>query len=380
MKQGNQSVSIAVFFRWAALGALAWGVLGNGAWLRAQTLGNVIAWIEGDAVVVKGPVAWRDVNSTALPLVNGNEIVVRAGPARLVFGDGSEAGICGPASFTLLQTGDARTIALNSGRIHLKLSGPGTLQVLTPLITAMPMSLGPDGVREATVGVDGEGSFCAWSGAGAMRVEHQMSGQALVVPQSGEILLPGGQMDSLRTSRGACGCDAMSAKRFIPPAPRDLELAQGLWALPGNKSETHNLAPEPKRSGTRVELSALAAPKPSNPAAATAPAPKPPAVEHPNWLVLMPPLSFEAGKPPAPEPDPQSILLLREVRVSPSVYYVGRVGPPAEVPAAQAPVAAVVAESKPKKSGGLANVIGSFFGRLFGRRPKAAPCSGAGCP
>lgn len=378
-----QSVRWHRVWRCGVLVAAVCSLAGSASWLAAQSAGNAIAWIDGDSVTVKGsPSASPDSATTALALISGSEVTVRTGRARLAFADGSEVGVCGPASFSVLQTGHARTIALNSGRVHLRMAGPGSLLVLTPLVTATPIALGPDGAREATVGVDAEGSFCAWSGSGAMRLEHQLTSQALVVPQSGEITLPGGQLDALLTSRGACGCDALLARKSPPPVQRQAELAALTLPTPTAQSKTSPAAlPVARLPASRTELSVLASPPPKDPNHQVQPALRTPATEEPNWLVLMPPLTFDPNKPSPPDPGPEGILLLREARVSPHVVFSGRVAanqPPATF--SQTTVATAKAEAKPKSSGGFFRAIGSFFGRLFGRKPKTMPCSGSGCP
>src|SRR5579863_1200706 len=52
---------------------------------------------------------------------NGSVLTVHDGKARLTLVAGGQVDICGPAKFTLLQSGAAITLALNFGRIHLQL-------------------------------------------------------------------------------------------------------------------------------------------------------------------------------------------------------------------------------------------------------------------
>src|SRR4029077_20836994 len=64
----------------------------------------------------------------------------------------------------------------------------------------------------------------------------------------------------------------------------------------------------------------------------------------PVYTVLMPPLSFDANSPqPPPNPAPETILLVREVRLRPSAEFRGHVNPaPPETVAVHVPPPAPV--------------------------------------
>ncbi len=104
--------------------------------------------------------------------------------------------------------------------------------------------------------------------------------------------------------------------------------------------------------------------------------PNPPKIEEPIYKVIMPPLSFDATAPaPPPDPGPDTILLVREVRVRPAEVFHGRVeGAPAPL-ASPAKVRAAVPENAPKKTGGAFAKLRRFFRRVFSREP----CAGEGC-
>jgi hypothetical protein len=98
------------------------------------------------------------------------------------------------------------------------------------------------------------------------------------------------------------------------------------------------------------------------------------------YTVLMPPLSFDANSPaPPPDPSPETILLVREVRVSPSVVFRGHVNPaPVQVPAAALPSVAPstpAGEPPAQPEVGILTRMRNFFRRITGR----VPCADVGC-
>jgi hypothetical protein len=315
--------------------------------LRAQSAPETVGRIEGDDLAIKGQVSLlREAGRSAAELVSGAEVTVRAGLARITMADGGEMDICGPAQFTVLKSGGSITLALSLGRVHVRLGSKPALVIYTALLVAEPLSVG-GAPRDAVVGVEPDGSIGINAAHGAVRLEQQLTGQSLVVPQSSEVLLPGGQLDALREARGACRCEPVFA-RTAPPAPTPVQVsAVALNAGDSAKAET-----------AKKEL------------------PKP-AVEEPKWTVVMPPLIFDASKPPlALPPRPETILLVREVRVQPAAVYYGRVEKPAIIKASK-PVESAKAETalaeKKKSGGGFGAKLRNFFRRLFGgsRRTKS---------
>ena len=65
-------------------------------------------------------------------VANGSVITVHSGQARLTLVGGGEVDICGPAKFTLLQSGHAITLALNFGRMRVQLPATTQLRIFTP--------------------------------------------------------------------------------------------------------------------------------------------------------------------------------------------------------------------------------------------------------
>ncbi|MBI1750626.1 MAG: hypothetical protein HY234_00075 [Acidobacteria bacterium] len=346
------------------------------AHLRAQSAPEMVGRIEGDDIAVKGQVSLlREGNRSATVLSSGAEITVRTGAARITLEGGGEIEICSPAHFTVLKSGGSITLALGQGRVHLRLGSSPALVIYTALLVAAPLGVG-DGPREAVAGVEADGSICILAARGAVRLEQQLTGQSLVVPENGEVLLPGGQLDALRENRGGCRCEARIASAEIT-------------------------APKPAQVGV-VATHAGDAAKPDD---ARKEPPKP-ATEEPRWTVVMPPLTFDASKPPpALEPRPETILLVREVRVQPALVFTGRVEKRPKIkapkkqktsaPAAEAatqtsteksaseaqppasiatPATDAKAENLPtverKSGGGFGTKLRNFFRRLFGAKPK----------
>jgi hypothetical protein len=191
--------------------------------------------------------------------------------------------------------------------------------------------------------------MCILTARGAMRVEPQFAGQSLIVPQGGVVNFSGGQIESLRSDASSCSCDFPRA-RMQPPRPSP---SREIGVL------NHPLQPNPKA-----------------PDAATPPA----FSQEPVYTVIMPPLSFDANSPaPPPDPSPETILLVREIRMRPTVVFHGHVNP-APVQAALS-ASATLPTSKPADNRranpqpSLMSRVRNFFQRLAGK----GPCEGSGC-
>jgi hypothetical protein len=273
---------------------------------------------------------------------------VRSGKAQIELISGGEIAICGPAHFTLLESGGAITLALDYGQVRPQVDANVQLTVYTPMIVATPVAIGQNS-RDLTVGLDQQGAMCALTARGALRIEQQLSGESVLLPQGGEINLNGGQLGTLRSASGSCDCQLLV---------------------------TRNTASK------KIELSALAPPHIPTRAQPVAP-PPPPRTEQPIYRVYVPPLTFDANEPaPPPDPDPANILLVREAQPLSQPVFEGHVEPtleaasdysPPKSAAPPAPAKTAVPASKPKR--------GNFFARIFGvfRRNKTTPCVGTGC-
>lgn len=283
--------------------------------------------IEGDDIAVKGQVTLvRAGMRKSAELASGSEVNVRSGQARLTLSDGSEIDVCGPAQFTVLRSGDAVTVALNHGRLHGRLSAALPVTIYTPQVVFTPISI-EGRPRDSVLGLDASGEMCVQPVHGAARLEEQLTGASIVVPQSADMILAGGQLDSLQQGSGSCRCDVVLMED-LPSSP------------PARVTTTASRAPaNPEES------------------------PKPPATEEPRWTVVMPPLTFDANAPaPPPEPKPEAATFVREVQVRPTVVFQGKVEAAAE--SRQTP------EAPAAKKAGFFSKVGGFFRRLFGGKRK----------
>jgi len=318
----------------------------RGGTLRAQTAPapETIGSLVGDEVTVKNAISFDVTNgrSSAL-LASGSEITVRSGKARIDLGDGDTIAVCGPAHFTIIKAGDTLTLALDYGEVHPQLNSATPLTIYMPLIVATPVAIG-DGARDLTVGLDQAGSLCALTISGALRVEEQLGGQGLLVPQGGQVSFSGGELNAVTESQGACSCELLVVADTV------------------HRQFSMNLQVQP----------------PIQPAASQ-PVTPPPAPSLPSdapvYRVTVP-LVFDARAPRPPAGDPPTIVLDEEARLQPQIYFQGDVKP---VPPPQPSPAPVAKNRASSESGGKKP---SPFAKLFGifhRRHGEAPCAGAGC-
>jgi len=278
---------------------------------------DTIGAIEGTAIQVSGPMTIDVIaGQTKTILRSGSEVHVKSGSARINLIEGGNIVICGPAHFSILKSGGAITVALDSGTIRAHINSEPALTIYTPQIQAKPIPVG-EGMEDIFVGLDSTGSMCLRASRGAVRLEQQLTGQSIIVPQGGEILLNNGQLEGLRNTVGRCICEFMH-----PDAQRP---------------EFSRLATEEEVRTTEAET------KKSEPV-------KPPEEkQEPVYQVFMPPLRFDASAKIQPEPDPRMILLVRRIRVRPTLIFQGHVeGEAVAVHAAQSvPAPGVAQQSKP---------------------------------
>ena len=270
--------------------------------------------IDGAAVAVTGPM--RIDVSHGLPrtvLRSGSDVIVKSGTARLDLAEGGTISICGPAHFSVLKVGNQLTLALDTGTIHLSIEHGPSVTVYTPLLQIQPIAIG-DGPQDALVGFDTTGAMCVRAYRGAVRLEQQLTSQNIVVPQSSDISLVNGQLDGLRSGGERCACDPELTKYSPPP---HLEVVP-----PAPATEDANAKP----LGSGEIVSPL-------------PVDKPVAKEGPIYEILVPPLIYNANAEVQPEVDTSQIVVLRRVRVRPTLIFQGRVegdleatDPPAAIP------------------------------------------------
>ena len=319
--------------------------------LSTQNMPAIIGRIEGDDVSVKTTTtAGIEIDAGPTVVASGSDVTIRSGHALLMLDSGGEVSICGPAHFTMVNSTGAVTMALDYGRVHPSLSSSETFTIYTPSVVATPVAIS-GARRDTTLGLDQNGEMCILTSRGAMRVEPQFAGQSLIVPQGGVVDLADGQVESLHSDAASCSCDFPRAKVERPRPPISQEIATLRRPVQPNRKK----------------------PEPATP---------PPAVtQEPVYTVIMPPLSFDSNSPaPPPDPSPETILLVREVRMRPSVVFRGHVNPAPTLSAANvlpplAPEPKPVDDPRPSPEPGLMARLRTFFQKLKG----PSPCAGAGC-
>jgi hypothetical protein len=314
-----------------------------------QPAGDSVGLIEGEDIAVTGPMSVEIVGGTAKTILrSGSDVRVKSGPARISLVEGGQISICGPAHLSVLKSGGAVTVALESGSIHARLEQEPKLSVYTAQIQGQPVAIG-DEPREFLVGFESAGWMCVRTYRGAMRLENQLSGQSVMVPQGADVMLQNGQIETLANGAGHCKCELQIAKApAVPTTPPAV-----------------NVAP----TGSNEAASSDAA---ANPGEATVASEKPAQRTEPIYTVDMPPLRFDANAKVQPEPDPRLMVIVRRVRVRPTLIFQGRVegetvaaaAPPAHPPVASAPLPTKPAQAAPAQ-GSVVDRVRSFFHRLW---------------
>src|SRR5262249_28991184 len=216
-------------------------------------------------------------------LRSGNDIRVKSGQARLDLVEGGQIAICGPAHLSVLKSGGSLTVALDSGIIHAHIERQPTLTVYTAQIQARPIAIG-DGVQDALIGFDAPGAMCVRASTGAVRLEQQLTGQSVIVPQGRDIVLANGQLDGLRIREGQCSCELQTAK--AAQAPTELSRVATTEEIQRKDAEAKKSPAEIPDKATRRE--------------------------EPVYQVFMPPLAYDAkAKVQRDTFDPKLILLVR---------------------------------------------------------------------
>jgi hypothetical protein len=326
------------------------GILVAVAAVPDQPVGDSVGLIEGDDIAVTGPMSVEMVGGTAkMILRSGSEVRVKSGQARISLAEGGQISICGPAHLSVLKSGGAVTVALESGTIHARLEQEPKLSVYTAQIQGQPVAIG-DEPRDFLVGFEGAGLMCVRTYRGAMRLEHQLSGQSVMVPQGADITLTNGQIESLVNGAGRCKCELQIAK-----AP----------AIPSTQPAVN--VPPPASTNKETASSESV----GNPKESTAANDKPAQKTEPIYTVDMPPLRFDANAKVQPEPDPRLMVIVRRVRVRPTLIFEGRVEGDVVAAAAPPPVVSPPAPAKPAAApppqGSMVDRVRSFFHRLWTR-------------
>ena len=167
----------------------------HGAAVRADNApSGAVARVEGRDISVEGGVAASDRQTTSPGIYasNGSVVTVHSGKARMTLLTGGKVAICGPAKFTVLVSGGAITLALNFGRMRVELPAKAALRIFTPTIIGTPIDIS-GGARDVTVGLELDDSLCVLATSGAIQLEHQFTGEMIIVPQAGEFFLNSGK-------------------------------------------------------------------------------------------------------------------------------------------------------------------------------------------
>ena len=270
---------------------------------------------------------------------NGSVVTVHAGDARLTLVSGGEVDICGPAKFTLLQSGAAITLALDFGRVRVQLPASVSLRLFTPTIVATPIDIS-GGTRDITVGLDLDDSLCVLAASGALQLEHQFSGEKLIVPEAGEFFLNAGKLLPVAGKPGSCQCSAMQTRpRPSFSEPQEYaKMVQPLTAPAVTPSEpvappiAATTAPPPApETPPNVEFSIPAHANEEHPLAPPerAAAPRRPRRNNARLHGSRAALFHRRHTPPPPDDPPiDTVLLVRETQVQPTWEFQGHVDAP----------------------------------------------------
>src|SRR3989442_4118839 len=139
--------------------------------------------------------------------------------------------------------------------------------------------------------------MCIRATSGAVRIEQQLTGQSVIVPQGGDVQLMNAQFETMRPGAAKCECQLQLVK---PPQPKPPEAS-----VLASAEELRREVPAPVRAKAA-------------PLEAQAP------LEQPVYQVFMPPLSYDASAKVQPDPDPHFILLVRRGRGGRAPLFSGR--------------------------------------------------------
>ncbi|HYL64837.1 MAG TPA: hypothetical protein VE077_19660 [Candidatus Methylomirabilis sp.] len=311
---------------------------------------DAVGVIEGADIAITGPMSVDMVGGQVKTILrSGSDVRVKSGQARINLVESGQISICGPAHFSVLKAGGSLTLALESGIVHMRLDRAPAVTVYTAQIQAQPVAIGAES-RDFLMGFENPGVMCIRTYRGAMRLEQQLSGQSMMVPEGGDILLANGQIDSLQNGGGYCHCELEMAKA-TPPAP----LAPAPVAGPSAVGAAGNNAERTvAQGGSAVEASDRRTPR-----------------KEPAYQVSLPPLTYDATARVQPSPDPRLMAIVRKLRVRPTLIFQGKVeGAPVATAAAAPPApppAAATPTNAPSTQSSVMGRVRSFFRRLWTR-------------
>lgn len=390
--------NISLLKKFGTLGAslllLACGIFATNT--AAQTTAPILGEIAGDDISVLGRSHIVDGDSSrAITFGGGSSVIVHAGKARVEFVGGGELEICGPAKFSVLASGEALTVALSFGRVHVKFDASRPITIYTPLIVATPMAIG-DQPRDVTIGLMNTGAMCVLAARGAVQVQQQLSGETLVVPQPSEILLQGtSSLGGARAASGSCRCDFDESSAQSSASSAGI-VAQGQTSqkLPPSQPEPSqtNIRKTPPPAGADSATSQISTPAQrtiakkdettEQPTSHSATSSLPPANQSITKIDL-PPIGYDATSATATA-EPLSVatlMLAKEARVEPEWIFHGTVAEPSRVTKSAGIKTAQLA-SAVKQEPSKHTMKKSFWTRLhdfFAGSPAKTDCVGEGC-
>lgn len=300
----------------------------------ARQVQPVVGYIEGDGVSIASSASAVSVPQGATgtaPITNGGVVTLGPGQARLMLTLGGEIDVCGPAKFTLLQSGETITVALDFGTLRLQLPASTTLRVFTPTIIATPVEInGTPG--DVTLMLGQDDSLCVKAVSGALLLESQFTNEKIVVPQAGQFRFEQGQLVPVARTDINCEC-LLPEARFAPSSPMAPPLSGATRAqIAAAASSPAEAKPESERQAddSAVEYSILAHPNDSHPVAEQSnPSPAQAPDLMPFYRVDMPPLAFSASSPVAPPASAERMILrIRTTEINPDFEFTGHVNPP----------------------------------------------------
>jgi hypothetical protein len=284
---------------------LSCGFLPYSAQAQTPDASPILGQITGNDISVTGP-SQAAPNSPipAIEFRDGATIVVHSGKARVDFVGGGELDICGPAKFTVLSSGEALTIALSFGRVHLRVDALRPISIYSPLVLATPMPIG-DRARDATVGLTNNGAMCVLASSGAVRLQNQLSGETVIVPQPAEVFVPNASFATLPPATGQCRCefDESTTQQSAPATPATPAAnSANVRAPQQSKQLVPSVAAANSVPSTRQETPSvpqpLNAPTPNNPPTPPPPSSPPPAAQTATTQPLkikLPPIGYDAS-------------------------------------------------------------------------------------
>src|SRR5271155_2521524 len=241
--------SVAVLYAIAVIALI--GIFASPSRAQEHWPPGAVARFTGEDISFEGSALGPPIaGGTSFFISSGTVLTVHSGDARLNLPGGGTVDICGPAKLTLLESNAVYTIALNFGRVHIRLADPTELHVFTPFVMATPISIAEE-ARDLSIGLDINDSMCVFAAQGAARLEDQFSSEHLMVPQLGEFFLSGEKLSPTGGPSGACRCfrnEAANQPQMEPsssPHPRSTQPEIARSTAPPPPTATTPAPPRP---------------------------------------------------------------------------------------------------------------------------------------